>query len=322
MAVPNLGDLVVTTFENQVSNIADTITNEHALLNYLARRGNISDTSSGRQIWEPVVYGDNASVKWYDNFEIFSPPTDQQVVDAATFDWRQQGGFIAISGKEEIMNSGKAEKIGFAVARIEQIMANLKNIAGESCYSTGTGSGGKELGGLQLLVADDPTAAGTVGGIPQNTNSWWQNYADLTVAGSSSTIGTNLRNAMNLAWRGVTVGTESPDLITADSNTYGYYESTLQELVRFTQTEKADSGFMSLKYKNADVIFDAYCPADHMYMLNTKTLKLKAAPGRKWTRGDKRTIQNADYDVIPVWFMGNLTVNNRRRNAVLKTTVS
>ena len=41
-----------------------------------------------------------------------------------------------------------------------------------------------------------------------------------------------------------------------------------------------------------------------------------------WTRGDKRTIQNADYDVIPVWMMGNLVVNNRRRNGVLKITVS
>ena len=39
-------------------------------------------------------------------------------------------------------------------------------------------------------------------------------------------------------------------------------------------------------------------------------------------RGDKRTIQNADYDVIPVWMMGNLVVNNRRRNGVLKITVS
>lgn len=322
MAVPNLGDLVVTTFENQAANIADTITNEHAVLNYMARRGNVTSTSSGRQLWEPVIYGANNSVKWYDNYEVFTPPTTQEVVDAAVYDWRQQGGFIAISGKEEIMNSGKAEKISLATARIKQLMANLKNDAGQSVYSTGTGSGGKEFGGLQLLVADDPTAAGTVGGISQATNTWWRNYANLLVAGSATTIGAALRRAMNVAWLNVSVGTESPDLITMDANCYNYYESTLQELVRFTQTEKADSGFMALKYKNADVVYDAYCPTDHAYLLNTDTLFLRAAPGRMWTRGDKRTIQNADYDVIPVWMMGNLVVNNRRRNGVLKITVS
>ncbi len=322
MAVPNLGDLVATTFEHQAGNIADTITNEHAVLNYMARRGNVSATSSGRQLWEPIIYGANNSTKWYDNYEVFTPPTDQEVVDVAVYDWRQQGGFISISGKEEIMNSGKAEKIAFATARIKQLMANLKNDAGQSIYSTGTGSGGKELGGLQLLVADDPTAAGTVGGISQATNTWWRNQTNQAVAGTSATIGTNLRNAMNAIWLQASVGSESPDLITADSNCYTYYEQTLQELVRFTQTEKADSGFMSIKYKNADVIYDAYCPANHMYLLNTDTLFLRAAPGRMWTRGDKRTIQNADYDVIPVWFMGNLVTNNRRRNAVLKITVS
>lgn len=322
MAVANLGDLVASTFEFQAKNIADTITNEHAVLNYMAKRGNVTATSDGRQLWEPVIYGANSSAKWYDNYEVFTPPTDQEVIDVAVYDWRQQGGFIAISGKEEIMNSGKAQKIAFANARIRQLMANLKNDAGQSVYSTGTGSGGKELGGLQLLVADDPTAAGTVGGISQATNTWWRNQTNQSVTGTASTIGAALKLAMNQIWLKASVGTESPDLITADANCYGYYEGTLQDLVRFTSTEKADAGFMAYKYKSADVIYDAYCPANHMYLLNTDTLFLRAAPGRMWTRGDKRTIQNADYDVIPVWFMGNLVCNNRRRNAVLKITVS
>lgn len=318
----NLGDLIVTTFEHQASNIADTITAEHAVLNYMARKGNVTGTSSGRQLWEPVLYGTNASSKWYDNYEIFTPPTAQEVVDAAVYDWKQQGGFISVSGKEEIMNSGKAEKINFATARIKQLLANLKNDAGQSIYSLGTGTGGKELGGLQLLVADNPAGAGTVGGINQVTNTWWRNQFNTSVTGTTTTIGTNLRNAMNAMWLQCTVGSESPDLITTDDTGYTAYEQTLQELVRFTQTEKADAGFMSLKYKNADVVYDAYCVDNHLYMLNTDTLFLRAAPERMWTRGAKRTIQNGDYEVIPVWFMGNLVCNNRKRNGVISFTVS
>jgi hypothetical protein len=33
--------------------------------------------------------------------------------------------------------------------------------------------------------------------------------------------------------------------------------------------------------------------------------------------GAARTIQNADYDVIPIFMAGNLTVNNRSLNGVL-----
>lgn len=318
----NLGDLTATTLALRAKSIGDTITAEHPVLNRLASKGNVKETESGREIYQPIIYGDNSSVKWFSGYESFTPPTDQQIIDAAVYQWKQQGAFISISGLEQIQNSGESQAISFVSARIDQVMAQLKNEAGASVFSDGTGSGGKEIGGLQSLVADVPSAAGTVGGIDQAANSFWRNYANLLVAGSATTIGANITTAMNTAWRAVSVGSESPDLITMDTNGYGYYESTLQELVRFTQTQKADAGFQSLKYKNADVVFDAYNPADHIYMLNTDTLFLRAHPDRMWSKGKKREVTNADYEVIPIWFMGNMCTNNRKRNAVLKFTVS
>jgi hypothetical protein len=322
MAVPNLGDLVVSTLAKWDNTLADTITNEHPVLNRMASKGNVTPTSNGREIYEPIIYGDNPSVKWFDNYEIFTPPTDQQILDAAVYQWKQQGGFISISGKEQIMNSGESREVSFVEARIKQIMAQLKNDAGQSVYSLGTGSGGKELGGLQLLVADNPAAAGTVGGIDQVANTFWRNKFNTTVTGTTTTIGVNIRTAMNNMTLQQSVGTEKPDLITMDINGYQYYETTLQELVRFTQTKKADSGFDAIAFQNADVVYDAYCPANHIYMLNTDSLFLRAVPERMWTRGEKRVIQNADYEVIPIWFMGNLVTNNRRRQGVITFTVS
>lgn len=322
MAAPNLGDLVVSTLAKWDNTLADTITNEHPVLNKMASKGNVTPTSSGREIYEPIIYGDNPSVKWFDNYEVFTPPTDQNVLDAAVYQWKQQGGFISISGKEEIMNSGAEQKVSFITARIKQLLAQLKNDAGQSIYSLGTGSGGKELGGLQLLVADNPAAAGTVGGIDQVANPFWRNQANTSVTGTAATIGDAIKVAMNKMTLQQSVGTEKPDLITMDATAYAAYEGTLQQLTRFNQTNKADAGFNAISFQGADVVYDAYCPAGHIYMLNTDTLFLRAVPSRMWTRGEKRTIQNADYDVIPVWFMGNLVTNNRRRNAVITYTVS
>lgn len=323
MAVPNLGDLVATTLAKWDTKLFDTITTEHALLNTMAKKGNVAVTANGREIYEPVIYGENSSQKWYSGYEIFTPPTDQNAIDVASYQWKQQGSFISISGLEAIQNSGESQMIAFAEGRTKQAMANLKNTAGEAMFSTGTGSGGKEIGGLQSLVADNPAAAGTVGGIDQVANTWWRNAFNTSVTGSAgAAIQLALVTAMNTMWRQVTVGTEKPDLIVMDDVGFGIYEASLQDQVRFTQTNKADAGFGELAYKQSAVVFDAYCPLRHVYMLNTDTLFLRAAPGRMWNRDEKRKIQNADYDVIPIWFMGNLVTGNRKRNGVISFTVS
>jgi hypothetical protein len=49
----------------------------------------------------------------------------------------------------------------------------MKNKMGAAVYADGTGSGGKEIGGLALLVPDAPTA-GTVGGINRATWAFWR----------------------------------------------------------------------------------------------------------------------------------------------------
>jgi hypothetical protein len=98
---------------------------------------------------------------------------------------------------------------------------------------------------------------------------------------------------------------------------YNYYESGLQENVRYTSTKMADAGFESVKYKSADVVYDENCTAKHMYFINSDYLSLRCSPDRKFSVGDARTVTNADYDVIPVEFAGSLTCCNRSLQGVI-----
>jgi hypothetical protein len=67
-------------------------------------------------------------------------------------------------------------------SRIKVAMKTLKNNVTIGMYSDGTGSAGKQIGGLQLLVADTPTS-GTVGGISR-ANTFWRNQTyDATTDG-------------------------------------------------------------------------------------------------------------------------------------------
>jgi hypothetical protein len=311
----NLGDLISTTLRNVSKSMADNVSHDNGFLAHMDQKGNIKKSvTGGREIDEAVMYGTNNSVQWYDGYDTFTPPTtDQEVVDLATYNWKQIGGFIAVSGKEQMQNRGKEQRFDFVETRIKQLNANMKNTFGTSLYSAGTGSAGKELGGLQLLVSDDPTAAGTVGGINQVTFTFWRNKYSAAAATTSATV----QGRMNNMWLQTKRGADQIDLILADDTMYTYYWESLQANQRFMGDNFGDAGGGELRYKKAKVLYDSECPDKHMYMLNTDYLFFKYAEGRWFDVGKNRTIQNADYEVVPLFCMGNLTTSNRALQGVI-----
>jgi hypothetical protein len=314
----DVGDLVATTLRNVSKDIADNVTNDNALLRYLQKGGRIREQrDGGREIDEAVLYGTNSSVQFYDNYDTFTPPTTgQEVIDLAIYAWKQQGGFVSISGKEKKMNAGEYRRFEFAKVRIQQLKANLSNQFATSSYSLGTGSGGKELGGLQLLVQDLPTAAGTVGGINQVTNPFWQNKFSAAVSTDATTILGRMQNMYLQTKRGM----DHVDLILADDDMFGYFWSYLGSIQRITSADRGGSGYEGdeLYFKNGiPVVYDDQCPNKHMYFLNTKYLGFKYAPGGWFEQGERRQVTNADYEVIPVFTMGNFTCGNRARQGVI-----
>lgn len=312
----NIGQIVATTLRNRQKELADNVTNHNALWATLDRKGLIKSTSGGRVITEPLIYAENGTAKWYSGYETFTV-TDQDVIDAAEYDWKQLGGFVTMSGLEQIQNSGKAAVINLMDAKMKALKATLANDAAAAVYADGTGSGGKTFGGLQLLVADDPTTSTSVGGINQNTHAFWRNQANDLSGGSTVTTSGNIGGYMNDMYLNTCRGTDKVDLIAADAFMFTKFEESLQQYQRFATSKMAEMGFNALAYKGADVVYDDNCPADHMYFLNTDYLCIRTAPNRKFAVGDVRKIDNADYEVIPVFLAGNLTTCNRSLQGVI-----
>jgi hypothetical protein len=230
------------------------------------------------------------------------------------------GGFSFISGKEKIMNREKWQAVSIAESRIDALIAGLRNKTGLSLYGLGTGDGGKEFGGLRLLVADAP-ATGVVGGIDGATELWWRNQADLGTADITAATILSKMNAMQLA---CTRGNDQPDLIMADATFFTAYWESLQENARHMSPKLADAGFRTLEFVGTPVVYDAQCATDltnegagRMYFLNCEYLYFRKAPERWFTTEDSRKVENADYDVIPNWTMGNLTTNARFLQGVI-----
>ena len=297
--------------------MADAVTNHNALLAKMEKKGLIREAASGgRTIVEPVMYGTNSSIKFYDGYDTFTPDTAAEVVDASEWAWKQLGGFITMSGRERVTNSGKHQAIDLYEAKEKHLIANMKNAFAASIFSDGTGTGGKEFGGLKLICADNPAAAGTIGGIDQVTNTWWRNK----FSAAASTDKTNIIDRMNALDLTLTRGSDHTDIIIAGATLFPIYESALQPLQRFASSKSADAGFLSYSYKDKEVFYDYNCPTKSMYFLDTDSLSFRYFTDRWFDVGDARTVTNADYEVVPVWVMGNLTCSERARNGVMLMT--
>jgi hypothetical protein len=314
MPNPNVGSLVATTLRNRRKNVADTVTNHNALLMLMNEQGSIKEVAQGgRTIFEPLFYGTNSSVSFYSGYETFTPPTGLEVIDGAEYNWKQLGGFVSISGLEMVQNSGKYAAVDLLETRIKHLQAQLSNTFATSIYSNGTGTGGKEFGGLGLLVADNPAAAGVAGGVDQAANPFWRNQ--VSAAAVFNTVTAKAR--MNAMYLNTIRGKDKTNLWLADNEMYTQYWAGEQELQRYTDSKLADKGFANLKFNGAPLVYDDNCPARRMYALNTDALSFRYAPSRWFEVGDARQVTNADYEVVPVWTMGNMTTNNRALQGVI-----
>ncbi len=105
-----------------------------------------------------------------------------------------------------------------------------------------------------------------------------------------------------------------------DNTYYSYYEGSQTSLKRYSDQTKADGGFVTLKYKNADVIFDGNSgiPSNHMYFINTNYLELVVHQDADMEVMDELRPVNQDGAVVPILWMGNLTCSNRKLQAVIK----
>lgn len=316
MTSPNASfdDIITTTLQGYSKKLADNVTNHNALLRYLDMKGN-KNYATGRTIVQELDYAENSTVKWYSGAELLDV-SGSETFTAAEYSYKQLNGNVVINGLEEIQNSGKEAVHNLLKSRIKNLERSLKNTMATALYGDGTGSNGKELGGLQLIVAD--TNTNTVGGIDANTYSFWQNkvydFSDESVTPSKTTI----QAAMNDMYVDTTRGADKVDFIVADKTYYIYYWESLQAQQRFTVDTKAAAGFQNIAYAgNIPVFFDSECPAEHMYFLNTDYLFLRPSKGREFTPSKDRMSVNQDSMVKPVFWAGNMTCSNRSLQGVI-----
>lgn len=252
MASPNSAwtEILTTTLNSRTKKLADNVTDNVSLYSRLKEKGRIKTVDGGVSILQELEYAENANAMWYSGYETLAiSPSD--IASAAEYAWKQASVAVIMSGLEMMQNSGRSRMISLISSRVSNAEKTMKNLLGTAVYADGTGTSSKEIGGLQLIVAD--TNTNTVGGIPGSTYSWWRNVVyDLSSVGSTAST-TNIQSHMNSTYVQLVRNNESPDLILADNNYYSKYLGSLQTIQRVTNSKMAEAGFINLSANDNEI---------------------------------------------------------------------
>jgi hypothetical protein len=232
---PNWGEITTTTLYNRSRTLADNVTKNNAILRRLSQRGKVKPVDGGQAIVQELEYSENGTFLRYSGYDILNiSPSD--VFTAAQYPWAQAACAVSISGLEEIQNSGENRMIDLLEARIGNAERTMTNGISGDCYGDGTLGGGKQIGGLQLLVADVNTA-GVVGGIDRGLWPFWRHYVGSFTASGQTPSTATMQTMMNRQWLQQVRGTDRPDLIISDNTFFRFYWESLQAIQRITTSD-------------------------------------------------------------------------------------
>ncbi len=313
-------ELVSTTFRKHSKEIKDNVSNNNAFLKRLMTSGNKESIDGGLSIATALEYNTNSTYQRYTGLDILDV-SESDVITTAEYQWRQIALAVVSSGLQLRINSGDSQIIKLAKSKIKNAIRTFKNNFSYDAYSDGTLA--NQVNGIQALVANN--GLGTVGGIDASQWAFWRNKVQSAAAplqgGAAIVPGpTTMESLMLPLWLSLTRGDDKPNLIVTDNNYFSFYEQSQTSIKRYTSNDEPSGGFLSLKYKGADVIFDggSGIPNNSMYFLNMDYMGLTVHKDADMTVLDEAKPFNQDGAVVPVLWMGNLTCSNRALQGVLK----
>lgn len=307
--------LLSTTLEKYSKKLRDNVFVGIPFFDFLRKKGQVVTVDGGESIIEHLLYGQNSTVRsfsGYSNIDL----TPQEGITVARFVPREYDASVVISRREQQQNAGEARLINLLEAKSKQAEMSIRDRMNSDAFAAQAGT---NLDGLQTLVGD---TAATVGAVNESTEAWWAPQRD-TVAQNASTPAflDNLLNIFNDCTRG---GLKNPDLIVTTQTIWEKYHSQIQDQGRFELTkDNPASGFgiKALAFMGEPLVWDLDCPASHVYLLNGDTIKLQIYKGADFDVSELRQPIDQHAFAKSIYWMGNLTINNRRMNGVM-TNVS
>lgn len=345
----NYDALLSTTLSAYVAGgtMFDNIFKDSAFLAKLRLTDAVKKQDGGERIALPLMYETNSTVKSYSGEETLDT-TLQDGMTTAFYEWREVGGTIGITRKEERQNSGESRIINLLEQKIKQAEMSMREALNKQLIQgtvNGTtfvpGNSAKDLNPLGYFLAKDnttvPAAGGNIGNISNNAQSWWRSRTGVADSASTDTgnsfalnvttyagLEVALRRMHNYCSRG---SGGSPDIILMDQVTFETYENSQNTKIRYLDSKMADLGFDNIKLRGATCIWDEQVPdidtgtvaitKGNAFFINSKFYHLVIDSKTDIVTTPFVEPENQTVKTAKILFMGNAAVSNLRKHGVL-----
>jgi hypothetical protein len=347
----NLDSLFGLSLAAYRKELVDNIGATNAFFFEVITRELYKSQDGGSYIQTPLMYAlQNADS--YDGYDELSTVPVDGITDSI-YQWRQCAAAIAYSMKEVKQN--KQRLVNLVETRIKQAEMGLQEFFSQSLmWGSANQAGGSlttpyvspvngsdSIEPISELISFTPTANVSVGNINQSTSTWWQNKTTTSTATGYDNFLLEVDSVFNTAALG-TGG--KPKLILYDQVTYQLFVHALYQKYRYTSVQVDESyPFENVVYKEAHFVLDDKVP--DVFTGVAPTLTAGAGNSSSLTYGSGFYInpeffqliyeEDSDFEMLKddagktifkpvngdsrvghVAWMGNLTCQNRRKQAV------
>lgn len=341
---------------NYRKTLTDNIGSTNAILYDLMKSDAYESAEGGGTYFaEDLMYG-LSPADWYSGYDsLATTPTDG--ITQAVFEWRQMATPISYNMREVIQNEKKIidlvksrikqSEMGIQEAWAQAFLwGNQPNggLLTDVRVSAVTGARGIEP--LPKLISYNTSGSAgtamTVGGLSENTNKWWRNQFTTSAATTYGGFMLELESQYNTCALG-TGG--APTHMLMDQVTYQLFIHAYFSIYK-ANPDALDNAypFVGKKFLNAKVIMDDKIPDAYTgapgtetggivdsttmtygtcYFVNSKFFKIRYHSDRDFEplrdENGKWFVKpiNGDFRVGHIGWMGNVTINNRRKQGVL-----
>ncbi|MFX0209379.1 MAG: phage major capsid protein [Candidatus Hodarchaeota archaeon] len=283
--------------------------------------------SGGKDIHQPLQYAKGRS-GWYSEWDLLDV-SPKETRTAAVFEWGYGYANITISKQQELKAAGSDHEV---VSLIRSEMTNAEDTliedASEALYNDGSDSTAPH--GLRKVIGYDRT----LGGIDSTTETWWDSNVAADVDSNYTTTNlsaTNLTNPNNdyfilkvirTVWMKTIHKREKPDAIYVSEGVWNILEEVLQPYQNYPFTKAtqaaADAGFEVLQFRGRPILWDEYCTAGYIFMINSNYFKLKMHSQDKFQLGPWQKPVNQQSRIAQITVTMQFVTGNPRYLGVIQ----
>ena len=340
---------------NYRKTLTDNIGASNAILHEILASDSYESADGGTYIGEPLLTALTPADSYDGYDELSTVPTEG--ITQADFEWRQMASPIVYNMKEVFQNRNKIvdlvksrikqTELGIQEGWAQAFMwGNYTNGGSITSPRVSNVNGSLGINPLPYIISYNTSgSSGTAlspGGINENTYSWWRNKYATSAATTYSGFIFELLNMYNTC----ALGTGGPPThILMDQNSYQLFEHAYFSVYKAPPGDVGNEyPFEAKKFLRAKIIMDdkvadyysgspgtlaggSVDPSTMAYgsavFINAQFFKIRYLPERDWnmlTDENGKVFQkplNGDSRVGHVAWMGNVTVNNRRKQGVL-----